>query len=168
MRIVWLLRYRSHGKYSNSVRRKQSHSGIISIKFECCFWEILHWEGTLEDGKGNLHNVVGLGPASFDELSCCEFWPPSKGSRKRRKEILREREKVSVLMQRLSYPTKIVLSYKIARNRKVLSFKDSPRKPLGRRPCNYSLRKTGWPTGNGKTLSCSQTQLGQATWLAVA
>ena len=26
----------------------------------------------------------------------------------------------------------------------------------------------GWPTGNGKKLSCSQAQLGQATGLAVA
>ena len=26
----------------------------------------------------------------------------------------------------------------------------------------------GWPTGNGKKLSCSQAQLGQATCLAVA
>ena len=37
-------------------------------------------------------------------------------------------------MQRLSYPTETVLSNKITRNRIVLSFKDSPRKPLGRRP----------------------------------
>merc|ERR1712127_872135 len=42
--------------------------------------------------------------------------------------------KVSVLMQRLSYPTETVLSNKITRNRIDLSFKDSPRKPLGRRP----------------------------------
>ena len=37
-------------------------------------------------------------------------------------------------MQRLSYVTETVLSNKITRNRIVLSFKDSPRKPLGRRP----------------------------------
>ena len=43
-------------------------------------------------------------------------------------------QKASVLKQRLSYPTETVLSNKIARNRIVLSFKDSPRKPLGRRP----------------------------------
>ena len=40
----------------------------------------------------------------------------------------------SVLMQRMSYPTETVLSNKIIRIRIVLSFKDSPRKPLGRRP----------------------------------
>ena len=40
----------------------------------------------------------------------------------------------SVLMQRLSNPTDTVLSNKIARNRIVLSFKDSLRRPLGRRP----------------------------------
>ena len=40
----------------------------------------------------------------------------------------------SVLMQRLSYLTETVLSNKITRNIIVLSFKDSPRKPLGRRP----------------------------------
>ena len=34
----------------------------------------------------------------------------------------------------LSYPTETVLSNKITRNRIVLSFKDSPRKPLRRRP----------------------------------
>ena len=33
-------------------------------------------------------------------------------------------------MQRLSFPTKTVLSYKITRSRIVLSFKDSPRKSL--------------------------------------
>ena len=40
----------------------------------------------------------------------------------------------SVLMQRRSYPTEAVLSNKITRNRIALSFKDSPRKRLGRRP----------------------------------
>ena len=47
---------------------------------------------------------------------------------------VRAREKASVLMQRLSCPTKTVLSNKINRNIIVQSFKDSPRKPLGRRP----------------------------------
>ena len=42
----------------------------------------------------------------------------------------------SVLMQRPSYPTETVLSNNTARNRIVLSFKDSSRKPLGRRPTN--------------------------------
>ena len=42
--------------------------------------------------------------------------------------------KASVVMQRLSYPIKTVLNNKITRNRIVLSSKDSPRKPLGRRP----------------------------------
>ena len=37
-------------------------------------------------------------------------------------------------MQRLSYRTETVSSNKITRNRIVLSFKDSPRKPLGRPP----------------------------------
>ena len=37
-------------------------------------------------------------------------------------------------MQRLSYPTETVFSNKITMNRIVLSFKDSPRKQLGRRP----------------------------------
>ena len=46
-------------------------------------------------------------------------------------------------MQRLSYPTETVLSNKITRNRTVLSFKDSPRKPLGRRPL---LRPRSWRT----------------------
>ena len=36
-------------------------------------------------------------------------------------------------MQRLSYRTETVLSNKIVRHRIVLSFKDSPRKPLRRR-----------------------------------
>ena len=40
----------------------------------------------------------------------------------------------SVLTQRLSYPTETVLFNNITRNRIVLSFKASPRKPLGRRP----------------------------------
>ena len=37
-------------------------------------------------------------------------------------------------MQRLSYQTETVLSNHITRNRIVLSFKDSPRNPLGQRP----------------------------------
>ena len=47
-------------------------------------------------------------------------------------------------MQRLSYPTEIVLllSNKITRNRIVPSFKDSPRKPLGRRP-NVATERGG-------------------------
>ena len=40
----------------------------------------------------------------------------------------------SVVMPRLSYPTETVLSSKMARNRIVLSFKDSPPQPLRRRP----------------------------------
>ena len=40
----------------------------------------------------------------------------------------------SVVMQRLSYPTETVLSNNITRNRIVQSFKDSPPKPLRRRP----------------------------------
>ena len=40
----------------------------------------------------------------------------------------------SVVMQRLSYPTETVLSNKNTRNTIVLSFKDSPRNPLRRRP----------------------------------
>ena len=42
-------------------------------------------------------------------------------------------------MQRLSYPTETVLSNKITRNRIVLSFRDSPRKPLRRRPLLFSM-----------------------------
>ena len=38
---------------------------------------------------------------------------------------------------RLSYSTETVLSNKITGNRIVLLFKDSPRKPLGRRPSLY-------------------------------
>ena len=37
-------------------------------------------------------------------------------------------------MQRLSYPAETVLSNKITRNRIVLSYKDSPIKPLRRQP----------------------------------
>ena len=44
------------------------------------------------------------------------------------------RNEANVVMQRLSYRTETVLSNKIARNRIVLSFKDSPRKPLRRPP----------------------------------
>ena len=39
-----------------------------------------------------------------------------------------------ILMQTLSYPTETVSSNKITRKRVVLSYKDSPRKILGRRP----------------------------------
>ena len=49
------------------------------------------------------------------------------------RRALRDSE-ASVLMHRLSYPTETVLSNKITRNRIVLSFKDRPRRPLGRRP----------------------------------
>ena len=38
------------------------------------------------------------------------------------------------MQRRLSYPTETVLSNKITSNRMLLSFKDSPRKPLRRRP----------------------------------
>ena len=47
-------------------------------------------------------------------------------------------------MQRLSDPTETVLSKKITRNNIVLSFKDSPRKPLGQRPMvAMPLHKSG-------------------------
>ena len=47
----------------------------------------------------------------------------------------------SVLMQRLSYPTETVLSNKNTRNTIVLSFKDSPRNPLRRRPMDGRRRE---------------------------
>ena len=50
-----------------------------------------------------------------------------------------DREKASVLMQRLSFPTETVLSNKITKNRIVLSFKDSPQKPLRRRPSDWQV-----------------------------
>ena len=34
--------------------------------------------------------------------------------------------------------------------------------------CTVQPADIGWPTGNGKKLSCSQAQLGQATCLAAA
>ena len=46
----------------------------------------------------------------------------------------RMNDQESVLMQRLSHLTETFLSKKITRNRIVLSFKDSFRKPLRRRP----------------------------------
>ena len=53
---------------------------------------------------------------------------------------------MSVVMQRQSSPTETVLSNKISRNRIVLSFKDSSRKPLRRRPegapRNWALAKS--------------------------
>ena len=53
-------------------------------------------------------------------------------------------------MQRLSYPTETDLSNEIARNRIVLSFIDSPRKPLGRRPpANATERRKGGKKGSG-------------------
>ena len=44
------------------------------------------------------------------------------------------KQKASVVMQRLSYPTDTVLSHNITRYRIVLSFKYSPRKPIRWRP----------------------------------
>ena len=56
-------------------------------------------------------------------------------------EKWKEREKASVLVQRLSYPTETVLPSKIPWNRIVLSFKDSPRKPLRWRPKERGRRR---------------------------
>ena len=52
--------------------------------------------------------------------------------------------KTSVRMLRQSYPTETVLSNKTTRNRIVLSFSDSPRKSLGRRPIinTFASRRT--------------------------
>ena len=47
-------------------------------------------------------------------------------------------------MQIQSYPTETLLSNKITRNKIVLSFKDSPGKPLGRRP-NSNVVQTWVP-----------------------
>ena len=62
--------------------------------------------------------------------------------RERERERERKEQEASVLMQRLSYLTETVLYNKITRNRIVLSFKDSPRKPLGRQPREKDRRKT--------------------------
>ena len=46
-------------------------------------------------------------------------------------------------MKRVSDPTDTVFSNKITRSRIVLSCKDSPRKPLGRRPADSGLSESG-------------------------
>ena len=62
--------------------------------------------------------------------------------------------KASVLMQRLSYPTEIVLSNEITRDRIVLSFQDSPRKPLRRRPTASTQ------VANCLSVGCTTTTMG--------
>ena len=57
------------------------------------------------------------------------------------RELRGEREKASVLMLRLSYSAETVLSNKISRNKIVPSFKDSPRKPLRRRPREGPIKR---------------------------
>ena len=53
-------------------------------------------------------------------------------------------------MQGQSYQNETVVSKKITRNRIVLPFKDSPRKPLGRRPpANATERRKGGKKGSG-------------------
>ena len=64
-----------------------------------------------------------------------------------------DREKASVLMQRLSYPTETVLSNKITRNRIVLSFKGSPRKPLRRRPLLSAMWRSRERASDTETIS---------------
>ena len=54
------------------------------------------------------------------------------GERRKVEKVVVLVQEASVLMQRLSYPTETV--NKITGNIIVLSFKDSPRKPLRRRP----------------------------------
>ena len=67
---------------------------------------------------------------------------PRPGERRGRRLRGGKGEKATVLMQRLSYATETVLSNKITRNRIVLLFKDSPRKPFGRRPRVAKVRVT--------------------------
>ena len=59
-------------------------------------------------------------------------------------------------MQRLSYPTETVLSYKITRNRIVPSLNESPRKPLRRRPGHsrgsVEEEEVGWLVGESGML----------------
>ena len=60
---------------------------------------------------------------------------------RRPRQCTMTRRQAVVVMQRLSYPTEIVISNKVTRNRIVLSFKNSPRKPLGRRPYDDGLTR---------------------------
>ena len=70
-------------------------------------------------------------------------------------------EKASVVMQRRSYPTETVLSNK---NRLVLSFKDSPRKPLGRRPRIQSVELRPPNQYSVSVLSASRPASGRPCW----
>ena len=77
----------------------------------------------------------------------------------------RQKASASVLMQRLSYQTETVLSNKITRNRIVLSFKDSPRKPLGRRPKDlYTLRHPFTATFRSMSIAEQTNGDGVAHW----
>ena len=69
-------------------------------------------------------------------------------------------------MQRLSYPTETVLSNKITGNRKILSNKDSPIKPLRQRPLTWNwtyspfnlLKEKRYPPEAGKLGKLSRNE----------
>ena len=104
---------------------KSYHSLVTLVLFSCTF---LRNNSILGEDKFSFE-VVGFGETKFS----------SKGYLSNKSSALQ----TSVLMQRLSYATETVSSNKIARNGIVTSFKDSPRKPLGRRP---SLQSSSLPS----------------------
>ena len=69
--------------------------------------------------------------------------------------------KVAVLIIGLSYPLETALSNKITRNTIVLSFKDSPRKPLRRRPTECLLLGIGKLCFVGYRYPDMSTQMGR-------
>ena len=76
----------------------------------------------------------------------------------------------SVLMQRRSYPNETVLYNKITRNRIVLSFKASPRKPLRRRPEEsnstsfFSLDGRPRPCNRDRAIRSTETETNYTKW----
>ena len=96
----------------------------ISFYFQGMF---LHEQRILSDCPPELNLTIVLCLSLSATLRKVHFLyrPFSPG-------LKRAFHQVSVLMQRLSYPTETVLSSKITRNRIVLSFKDSRRKPVRR------------------------------------
>ena len=102
------------------------------------FWRVSHEGSVASVGTCPFPcRLMSKGPLpSIPTLSSKFFSNASLTQPLRERFALQSSLKVSVLMLRLSYPTETVLSNKITRNRIVLSFKDSPRKPLGRRPCD--------------------------------
>ena len=134
--VQWGRRRKERGVQSGGIKN-QPTSAFMSVTN----WT---WRESGDREKCSLQSNVGFGICLRHRRYSATLKGFSTGVKIPRQRNWDRRTKGERHNARVSYPTETVLSNEITRNQIFLSLKDSPRKPLGRRPQvrNAAIRRS--------------------------